>query len=71
MSSAREMVKILKGTLDQKKQLFDELLIKAVDVGLEDFEIPILEALKKELIVESKVVQMEANLEGSANFGRI
>lgn len=62
----QEMLAVLKGTTEQKKILFDELLEKASsELGLEDGEKVILEALKKDLLKpKSVVVQMNANVVG-------
>ena len=59
--TAQEMARVLKGTIEEKKNLYDQLFAK-VSGGeiLEDHEIIIMEALKKELIVKSQVVEMSA-----------
>lgn len=64
----QQMIIALKGNLEQKKLLFDQLIEKSINEGLEDNEIPILEALKKELIIKKEVVQLSAVMQGSANL---
>lgn len=60
------MLAILKGSLDDKKLLFDELIEKAAsEVGIDDGEKVILEALKKDLFKpKSIIVEMGAGLKG-------
>lgn len=63
----QEMVAILRGDLEGKIRLFDELTKKVQDGSpLEDSEIPVFETLKKELLVKPTVVSLEANLVGSS-----
>lgn len=61
--TAQEMARVLKGTIEEKKSLYD-LLFAKVSGGevLEDHEIVIMEALKKELTVKSQVVEMSASV---------
>lgn len=61
--TAQEMARVLKGTLEDKKNLYD-LLFAKVGGGevLEDHEIVIMEALKKELTVKTQVVEMSASV---------
>jgi hypothetical protein len=63
----QEMLLILKGSLDDKKLLFDELIEKAnSESGLEGGEIVVLEALKKDLFKpRSIIVEMGVNLKGA------
>ena len=63
----QEMVKVLKGSAEEQKQLFDTLINKAINESLDDGELVIVEALKKQLFsgkVDSKIVQMSANVYG-------
>jgi ribosomal protein L3 len=61
----RAYIAILKdGTKEQKKQLFDELMTKAVDGEIQDSEVIVLEALKKDLFTEKKIVDMSATATG-------
>ena len=65
----QEMLMVLKGNMDGKVRLFNELTAK-VQLGepMDDSEVPIFEALKKELFKPaSTVVQMEASLTGSSS----
>jgi hypothetical protein len=63
-------VHILKnGSIEQKRELFDQLLQIALDRGLEENELMILEALKKMLLIERKVVDMQATTTGVSNVG--
>lgn len=64
----QEMLLVLKGDRDGKLRLFNELTEKVqTGVALEDGEVPVFEALKKELIKPaSVVVSLEANLVGSS-----
>lgn len=64
----QDMAKVLRGDRDGKVRLFDEFMSR-IQAGetLADDELPILEALKKELIKPvSQIVQLEANLVGSS-----
>lgn len=60
------MLAALKGTAEEKRTLFDELIEKAnSDEGLDSGELVILETLKKELLKpKSIIVQMGAGLKG-------
>jgi hypothetical protein len=61
----REYLPILKeGTKEQKKQLFDTFMTKAIEGNIEDSEVIILEALKKDLFTEKKIVDMSATVVG-------
>ena len=66
MRTNQEMLSILKGSLDDKRLLFDELVDKASsEYGIDDGEKIILEALKKELFKPKPVVlEMSAGLKG-------
>lgn len=61
------MLAVLKGSLDDKKLLFDELIEKASsEFGIDDGEKIILEALKKDLFKpKSIVLEMSAGLKGT------
>jgi hypothetical protein len=60
-----EAVQVLKGSSEQKHSLFNELMEKAVNGQIEEWEIPFLETLKKELIKPvSKIVDMSSSLRG-------
>lgn len=59
----REMLKVLSGSTEAKRVLFDQLLEKAINEELSDDELPILEALKKDLLKpESRVVSLSATV---------
>lgn len=60
------MLAVLKGSQDDKKLLFDELIEKAnSEDGLDAGEIVILETLKKDLFKpKSIVLEMSAGLKG-------
>lgn len=65
----QEMLIVLKGDTEGKVRLFNELTAK-VQSGepMDDSEVPVFEALKKELFKPaSVVVQMEASLTGSSS----
>lgn len=68
--TAQEMLKILKGTEEERRNLFNALLEKGLgEEGLTDDELPILETLKKEFIKPKKqVVLMEAAIQGTAGI---
>lgn len=59
------MIAALKGTLDQKQMLYDYFFLK-VSQGelLEDNEVPIFEAVRKELTKKSVVVSMSGTATG-------
>lgn len=60
-----DAVKKLKGTDQEKRELFDFLVEKAISGTLEEWEGIMLETLKNELIPpEKKVVQMSASMKG-------
>ena len=60
----QEMLQILKGDLNGKLLLFEQLTEKVSSgESLDDNEIPIFEALKKELVKKpSQIVSMEASV---------
>lgn len=62
--TAQEMLQILKGDADGKRRLFQDLTSKLSEgEALEDDEISIFEALKKDLIKpEKQVVEMSASI---------
>ena len=65
----QEMLAVLKGSVEGKVRLFNELTAK-VQSGepMDDSEIPVFETLKRELFKPApQVVQMEANLVGSSS----
>lgn len=65
----QEMLAVLKGSVEGKVRLFNELTAK-VQAGepMDDSEIPVFETLKRELFKPvPQVVQMEANLIGSSS----
>lgn len=64
----QEALKLLKGTAEEKRQLFDFFVQKAVAEGLEEWEGGMLEAVKKDLFPEKKVVLMSASLTGSGDL---
>jgi hypothetical protein len=66
MRSNTEMLAILKGSTEEQKVLFDELIGRmASGELLDDGELIILETLKKELFKpKSVIVSMESNLQG-------
>ena len=59
-----EAVKKLKGTLDDKRELFDLFMEKALVGQLEDWEAIMLETLKNELIPQKQIVEMSASMKG-------
>ncbi len=61
----QEMVKALKGDLQQKQMLYDYFFGK-ISQGevLEDNEIPMFEAVRKELTKKSEVVTMSGSASG-------
>ena len=66
MRTNQEMLAVLKGTVDEQKSLFDEF-ISRMSSGeiLEEGEIIVMEALKKQLFKpKSIIVSMESNLSG-------
>ena len=72
--NAREMSKILSGSVEQKQALFDELLARlTAGEQLEDYCIPILETLKKDLMVpkpaQLTIVPMELSVKLSGVGG--
>lgn len=63
--TAQEMLQILKGPRDGKVLLFNELSTRILSGdGLSDDEVPIFEALRKELTIVRTTVQMEASVTG-------
>ena len=65
MKTNREMLAVLTGSIEEKKILLDELIEKANLQGIEDGEMIILEALKKDLFKPTPiVVDMSAGLKG-------
>lgn len=66
----KEALKLLRGGPDDNKILFDAFIEKAQSEPLEDWEVGMLEAIKKNLFPpEPKVVSMEASLAGQAKAG--
>lgn len=66
----QEAIKLLKGNVEDNKALFNAFIEKAQSEPLEDWEVGMVEALKKKLFpTESKVVLMEASLLGQAKAG--
>ncbi len=61
----QEMVKALKGDVQQKQMLYDYFFAK-VSQGevLEDNEIPMFEAVRKELTKKSEIVTMSGSASG-------
>jgi hypothetical protein len=61
------MLAILKGNIEGKVRLFNELTAK-VQSGepMDDSEVPVFEALKKDLFKPASVVSLEANLVGAS-----
>lgn len=60
-----ELLKCLKGSVEEKKAAFDFLLEKAMNEGLEDSETAMLEFLKTDLIKPSgTVVEMSSTMRG-------
>ena len=56
MKTNREMLAVLTGSIEEKKILLDELIEKANLQGIEDGEMIILEALKKDLFKPTPIV---------------
>ncbi len=63
----QEMVKALKGDLQQKQMLYDYFFAK-VSQGevLEDNEVPMFEAVRKELTKKSEIVTMSGSASGNS-----
>lgn len=62
----REALQKLKGSKQDKEKLFDELVSKAKETPLEDWEAGMLETIKKELFESGQVVALRASLKGLA-----
>lgn len=64
----QEMLAVLKGSVESKRLLFDELIEKAAsEVGIDDGEKVILETLKKDLFKpKSVIIEMSASLQGNS-----
>lgn len=62
----QEMVKALKGNVQQKQMLYDYFFAK-ISQGevLEDNEIPLFEAVRKELTKKSEIVTMSGSASGT------
>lgn len=69
MITAREAAQVLKGSAAEKRQLFDKLTHWAVVGELPAWGPSILEALKKDLMPEKKVVEMSATMKGVGGAG--
>ena len=69
MITAREAAQVLKGSASEKRQLFDKLTHWAVIGELPGWGSSILEALKKDLMPEKKVVEMSATMKGVGGAG--
>ena len=67
--TAQEALKKLKGSTDDKRELFDYFVQKAITESLEEWEGGMLEAVKKGLFPEKKTVQMEATMKGTSSAG--
>lgn len=64
----QELVKILKGSQDDKKKLYDDFFMKVSNGEvLTDLEIMAFEALKKEFTIVKQVVDMSVSLKGNSN----
>lgn len=62
-----EAVKKLKGTETEKRALLDYFINKAMNEQLEEWEVIMVETLKKDLIPpEKKVVGLSASMKGTA-----
>lgn len=63
----QEMLGLLKGNVEQKKSLYDYFCTK-VSQGdsLEDNEIPLFDAVRKELTKKSEIVTMSGSATGSS-----
>lgn len=67
--SAQELAKVLRGTTEEKLILFQALFAKATESELEDWEVPIFETLKRELIKpQENVVSLTATVSGSGSL---
>jgi hypothetical protein len=62
----QEMVKALKGNVQQKQMLYDYFFAK-VSQGevLEDNEVPMFEAVRKELTRKSEIITMSGSASGT------
>lgn len=66
----QDALKKLKGSTEEKRELFDYFVQKAITSTLEEWEGGMLEAVKKELIKPaSVVVQMSASMKGEGSAG--
>lgn len=63
----QEMVKALKGSVQQKQMLYDFFFAK-ISQGkvLEDNEVPMFEAVRKELTKKSEIVTMSGSASGNS-----
>lgn len=63
----QEMVKALRGNLEQKQMLYDYFFSK-VSQGetLQDNEVPMFEAVRKELTKKSEIVTMSGSAVGNS-----
>lgn len=60
-----EKVKLMAGSIEDKKKLFDYLVELAYNESIGDDELPMLEFLKKEMNKpKSQIVSMSASLKG-------
>lgn len=62
--TAQEALKRLKGSENDKRELFSDLIQAATNGELEEWGVAMLETLKKELFPEKKVVEMSASMKG-------
>lgn len=62
----QEMVKALKGNVQQKQMLYDYFFAK-ISQGevLEDNEVPMFEAVRKELTRKSEIITMSGSASGT------
>lgn len=63
-----EKVKLMSGSIEDKKQLFSYLLEKVSTVGIDNDDVPMFEFLKNELSKKPQIVQMSANLLGESGI---
>lgn len=68
----REMAMVLKGSAEEKRNLFDQMISRVCEgEQLSDNEVPIFEALKKELMIKSEIVTMSASVQAAGGIADV
>jgi hypothetical protein len=68
--SPTDAVKKLKGSESDKRELFDFFIEKAMTGSIEEWEVIMLDALKRDLIPpEKKIIDMSASMKGAGLAG--